>query len=230
MRHHPRDISNIRWFTAFGLYILALCAIFLWARSAGRTPLQHLVSFVIFVSFACQFCPLPIIPMFLWISREYNPFLVALLGSMATCIANLHDYYILNSLLRFEKVAKTKETRWFRRAAQWFERAPFWTLTLANFLPLPVDVPRLLAISNGYSRIPFSLATFVGRYPRYLILAVLGYELKLPNWAIIAILLLTLLIALIKTFPKLRARWRDEKGGLPPGKCPVECRENKGEQ
>jgi membrane protein YqaA with SNARE-associated domain len=206
MHNGSRNISSTRWFSFFGIYVAVLSLLLLWSNRVGNTALVNLSFFTIFVSFACTFCPLPILWLFLWISRDYNPFLIALTGSVATCIANLNDYYILNSLLRWKKLARAKDSRWYKRSAAWFSRYPFWTLTIANVLPLPVDFVRLLAISTGYSRVPFTLANFLGRYPRYLILAGLGYQLKLSNKVILIVLLVTVTIAVVKSYPKLREK------------------------
>ncbi|MEJ2744627.1 MAG: hypothetical protein P8123_02920 [bacterium] len=204
MNDRSRNISAVRWFSGFAIFIAALCIALFWAHSTGRSSLTHLIFFIGYVSFACQFCPLNIIWIFIWIAREYNPFLIALIGAMATCVANLHDYYILNSLMRWDKLGKARESHWYKRWVRWFSRCPFWTLAAANFLPLPIDVPRLLAISTGYSRLPFTMATVVGRYPRYLILTILGYEYKPSIRTIVIILLVTGGIPLtIKLFHKL---------------------------
>jgi len=212
MDGHSRNISNLRWFAAFGVYIAVLLVILYWAHCAGRQSLYKLILiFVIPVSCACTFCPLPILPAFIWAGREYNPFLIALLGSLATCMANMHDYYILNSLLKWKKLARAKESHWYARALGWFKRFPFWSLTAANFLPLPIDVVRLLAISTGYSRVPFTLATFIGRYPRYLLLAGVGYAFQFSNRTILIILAVTLGIAAGRGFPKLREKWRAKR-------------------
>jgi uncharacterized membrane protein YdjX (TVP38/TMEM64 family) len=201
-----RPISIAKWFSAFGAYIAVLSLLLLWTANGGQESLKDLVFFTIYVSFACTFCPLPILWIFLWIARDHSPLVIALLGSIATCIANLHDYHILNSLLRWKRLSRARDARWYKRGAEWFSRYPFWTLAGANFLPLPVDFVRLLAISTGYSRIAFTLANFIGRFPRYLILAVLGYELKLSNKAILIVLLATVTIAAIKSLPKLKDR------------------------
>lgn len=207
--HSRTDISAWRWFSFFGVYAAALSLLLLWANGSSREQLANLCFFTLYVSFACTFCPLPILWIFLWISRGFNPLIVALLGSTATAIANLHDYYILNSMLRWDRLARARDSRWYKKASIWFTRYPFSTLTVANFLPLPIDVVRLLAISTGYSRAPFTAATLVGRFPRYLILAWLGYELDLSNTAIAVVLLITILVAAVKALPKLRERWKN---------------------
>jgi membrane protein YqaA with SNARE-associated domain len=204
MNNHSRNISAVRWFSGFAVFLAVLSLALYWAYSTGRQSLAHLIFFIGYVSLACQFCPLNIIWIFIWIAREYNPFLIALIGAFATGVANLHDYYVLNSLLKLDKLGKAKESHWYKRWAGWFSRCPFWTLVVANFLPLPIDVPRLLAISTGYSRIPFTAATLLGRYPRYLILTILGYEYKPSIRTIVIILIVTGGIPLaIKLFHKL---------------------------
>lgn len=181
-------ISPLRWFGGFALYAAALASGAWWAGAAGDAALRDLLYFALVVSCACQFVPIPIIPAFLWIGRTWNPFLVALVGAAATAVANLHDYCILTALLRVERIDRARDAAWYRRAAEWFKRYPFLTLAVSNVVVLPVDVPRLLAISTRYSRARFVLATLVGRYPRYLFLAALGYELKPTNRQILAVL------------------------------------------
>ena len=86
---------------------------------------------------------------------------------------------------------------------KWFERAPFLTLAMASFVPIPIDIVRILAASTGYSRVKYTLATFAGRFPRYLLLAWLGYEMKLSNKAIFYVFIATVLIGAIKGISKL---------------------------
>ena len=100
------------------------------------------------------------------------------------------------------------------KALEWFARAPFATLTVASFLPIPIDVIRILAVSADYPRTRYALATFAGRLPRYLLLAYLGYELQLSNRAILIVFLVTAAIGVVKGISKLRdrARYRDGTG------------------
>jgi len=194
--------------------MIALGVALHWAGSTERKPLTHLIFFIMYVSCACQFFPLNIIWIFIWIAREHNPFLIALIGSLATCVANLHDYYILNSLMRLERLGKAKDSHWYKRWAGMFSRCPFWALVIANFLPIPIDVPRLIAISTGYSRIPFTAATLLGRYPRYLILTIYGYQYKPSIRTILIILLVTagipLIIKLFHTLTTAPDRTKEE--------------------
>ena len=214
METERRPLSAARWFSWFAVYAAAMAVLVHWLWTTGRAPLAQLAGFALVVSCACQFCPIQIIPLFLWIGRSWNPFLVALVGSAATAVANLHDYYVLTALLRVERIDRVRGTASYRRAAEWFARWPFWTLVASNIVVLPVDVPRLLAISTRYSRPRFVLATLVGRYPRYLLLAGLGYQLKPSNRQILAVLAALAAVWVLKRVcQRLRTGRRAPEGG-----------------
>jgi len=102
---------------------------------------------------------------------------VAAVGALGTCIANLNDYVILGWLFRHQKVKKIRDISAYRRLLTFFDRYAFLTMAGASFLPIPLDVVRLLAISRAYPFPKYVAATFVGRFPRYLLIAYLGKEL-----------------------------------------------------
>jgi membrane protein YqaA with SNARE-associated domain len=77
-----------------------------------------------------------------------------------------------------------------------FDRYAFLTMAAGSFLPIPVDVVRLMAISRAYSYWKYFAATFVGRVPRYLLIAYLGKEL--PVKYILYLFLLSILPAVYK--------------------------------
>ena len=136
------------------------------------------------------------------------PLAIATVGAVATAVANMHDYYIVTFLygyqpvsrrwdtrwylrlmkawyMRHQPVRRIRTTRWYGRAAAWYNRAPFGTLAAASFLPIPIDVVRLLAISEGYPRLRFALGSVVGRWPRYFLVAFLADQFKLGwQWAV----------------------------------------------
>jgi hypothetical protein len=86
---------------------------------------------------------------------------------LATAVANLNEYHVLTFLLRYRSVGRLRETRVYEVAARWFSVSPFWTITAFSFIPIPVDVVRVLAVAARYDRFRFGLAYFVGRFFRY---------------------------------------------------------------
>ena len=205
----PRSISWKKWVAAFSTFV-AGCAVALavsW-NAPHLADVQVLLLYLLYMSMAFTLVPLPTAWIVLWAAREVDPVSVALLGTLGTCIANLHDYYIFHYLFRVERIKRAKESRFYRQSVLWFHRAPFLTLAVASFLPIPIDVIRILAVSADYPRTRYALATAAGRLPRYLLLAYLGYELQLSNKAIFAVFLLTAAIGLIKGIPRLWNKYR----------------------
>jgi membrane protein YqaA with SNARE-associated domain len=103
---------------------------------------------------------------------------------------------ILGWLFRHQKVRKIRDVSTYRKLLSFFDRFAFITLSVAAFLPIPLDVIRMLAISRAYPFAKYIAATFVGRFPRYVIIAYLGKEL--PVRYILILILITLLPAVFK--------------------------------
>jgi membrane protein YqaA with SNARE-associated domain len=185
------------WVTAFAGFLLASAAV-LWLARGVHREVEVVTLVLLYLSFACTFLPLPTAWILLWGAREAGPLAVALAGTAGTCIANLHDYHALGALRGLGPMQRALRSGWYARAAAWFGRAPFVALAASSFVPIPVDGVRLLAISVGYPRPAFVLASFVGRLPRYLLLALLGRELALSNSAIVAVLAATIAIGATK--------------------------------
>jgi membrane protein YqaA with SNARE-associated domain len=200
------------WAAAFAAFLLASGAVLWLARGAHR-EVEVLTLVLVYLSFACTFLPLPTAWILLWGAREAGPVAVAIAGTVGTCIANLHDYHALSALRRLGPLQRALRSAWYARAAAWFGRAPFVALAASSFVPIPVDGVRLLAISVGYPRPAFVLASFAGRLPRYLLLALLGHELALSNSAILAVLAATIAIGAARAAPGLWRRLRRTEAG-----------------
>jgi membrane protein YqaA with SNARE-associated domain len=194
-----RDLAWRPWALAFTAFLAASGSALWLARTTLRDPgLEVLILLLLYLSFACTFLPLPTAWIVLWAARETGVLWVAIVATAGTCIANLHDYHIVTGLWRAGRLRRARESAWHARAVAWFRRAPFLSLALAAFVPLPVDAVRLLAISAGYPRPAYVLASYAGRFPRYLLLAVAGYELQPSNLTIFAIALAIVLVAAAK--------------------------------
>lgn len=163
--------------------------------SLPKSP-SILMDCFLYMSLACQFFPLPTIPILAFAAKVFHPVLIAVTGAIGTSIANLNDYAILGWLFRHKRVKKLRDVHAYRRLLRFFDRRPFLTLTAGAFLPIPVDVIRLIAISRAYSFWKFIVAAFVGRVPRYLIIAYLGKEL--PPKYILGIFLISALPFVVK--------------------------------
>ena len=180
------DISYRRWFWCFVALFSAVA--FLVLGEVIPVRYANLAGYFLYMSIACTFFPLNTLWIVLWMAAQFPAWLVALVGAAGTSAANLNDYYLLSYLFEFDRVKRLRNRRAYRRAVAWFDRAPFLTLTVFSFLPIPVDVVRLLAISRRYSRFRFTAASFLGRLPRYYVLARGWQWLNLSNWYILVVM------------------------------------------
>jgi len=121
--------------------------------------------------------------------------LVAVLGGLATTVSNLNEYHILSHPVGRRLRDRVRNTRAYRWAIQWFNRAPFAALALMAFIPIPVDVIRWLAILRRYARPRFAAAYFIGRGGRYLIFATLSVIWQLSGMQILGVQVAIVLLA-----------------------------------
>jgi len=171
--------------------------------------------------------PLPTPPFVVYYGEMFNPLLIALVGGIGTCIACLIEYTLLSYAFKYtaeksEKLASLKDTRTYQHTIRIFNKVPFISIAIAAFTPIPFDPIRLLAIAAKYNRLKYSISIFIGRAPRYFLLASLGERLtRLEcNLHINAFLLGSILVAIAifvitkifkglrrKTFNELQQKW-----------------------
>jgi membrane protein YqaA with SNARE-associated domain len=178
------SIIVIRLFFVEGPSLFVLLKQFTKPDVAVPRSASILLDYFLYLCLCCQFIPLPTIPAIALTAKVFHPIIVSIVGAVGTAIANLNDYAILGWLFRNKKVKKVRDIHSYRRLLYYFDKKPFLTLTVGAFLPIPIDVIRLMAISRAYATWKYMLAAFVGRVPRYLIIAYLGKELS-PKYILI---------------------------------------------
>ena len=210
---HER-ISLRAWFLPFAALLALLAGVYLLGGEGSTAA--ALVMLLAYLSLACTFLPLPTAWIVIWAAAPteggglgLNPWVVATVGAAGTAIANMHDYYLVTFLYRYRSVRRIRTKRWYKRVAAWYNRAPFATLAAASFLPIPIDFVRLLAISEGYSRVKFALGSLVGRWPRYLLFAILADEFKLGWQWVVGILGATVVLGLWRGLPPVVRKIKD---------------------
>jgi len=219
------------WFCLFLIWMTSLTVLARWGLVryeqgwlAGER-VWLLAVYAFYLSLCCTFVPLPTT----WIvmlaacdtvglvdSAWLRVLIVASVGALATCMANLNEYHIASFLLGFGWAGKVRRTRLYIRAAEWFAVAPFAVVALFGFLPIPVDVVRWLAIACRYPRVRYAGAYYVGRWPRYALLAAATTSLRLELWHIVLVQALLVLAALARIGAGvLRRRRRAGPGSRP---------------
>lgn len=210
------DAVSLRgWFAIYGLFLLATglpLAVLVsqqdttwqqwradpWAVLAATSPAIKLLAFAIYISLCCTFLPLPTTLIVAAVAMKdvavgpdvwTTTLAVAVVGAIASTMANLNDYHLFTWLLRSRRIGKLRDTKLYRVSAGWFERSPFFLVTLFNILPIPVDVVRMLATTYRYPRLPFAAANLVGRFIRYGVFAFITYSLgDRGPWVVLGLL------------------------------------------
>ena len=120
--------------------------------------------------------------------------------TIGTCMAGLIDYIMITYVLKYEKVAKLKQTKTYKYCAWLYNKIAFISLVIAGFTPIPFEPFRFLAAATKYNRVKYVLAVFIGRAPRYYLLAKLQRMFHVPRSILIGSILLILIIVLIRMF------------------------------
>jgi membrane protein YqaA with SNARE-associated domain len=198
-----RRLHRLRiWFGTYlawmiGLFALAVVMLARYDAGDGAALGPWLLALAVFyVSLCNTLVPLPTSWVFLLLASEdvmlfESPWLrvatVAVLGSTATMMANLNEYHIFGYFMRARLGDRIRRTHVYRWAIRWFDVSPFQTLMLIAFVPVPVDFVRWVAILRRYPRWRFAAAYWLGRLPRYALLAGISVALRLNTLEIILI-------------------------------------------
>jgi len=185
----------IGWIVSIGTLLTGLELLSIFSPGGDFGPYLHYLDYM---SLANTLVPLPTNPLIIYMGREFQPSAVALLGAIGTSIANMTEYLFLDLLLAQDRLRRVKETAIYRRTKRAFEVAPFILMVAVNLVPLPIDPVRWMAISVTYPRWRYVLATFLGRLPRYYLLAELGDRYQLSNRVILIILAATVVPVLVR--------------------------------
>lgn len=150
--------------------------------------------------------PIPHEPGVLYFAKYYDPVWIAAAATFGSVVVSFADYAMVESMLRRSRAARqTRDSRLMQWGVRWMKRWPFGVVIVFSLLPLPISIIRVLAPVSGYPIGRYIAAQIVGRFPRFLLLAMLGHAIQIPTW-----LLVTLTLGLTLT---LYAAGRDGSAG-----------------
>lgn len=136
--------------------------------------------------------PATVEPLVMIYGQVYPPSLVAAIATLSAVLAEIVDLRLYGAALASRRLAAARDTRLSRWMVDRFARAPFLATVVAAATPIPFWLARCCAVVAGYPARRFLLATALGRWPRWLLYAMLGSALKVgAGWLIGAAALLT---------------------------------------
>lgn len=158
-------------------------------------------------------------PVILLYGKLYSPWLVAICAAVAISVIELVNYRILTPILSLRKIGAFRERPFYRQAECYFNVLPSLSLIFACFTPVPFIPFRVLAVTTRYSIRKFILCVFLGRAPRFYLLALMGKVIDLPIWIYIVGLVLAFIIAMVKGLTERKKRSNKEDGGISDAIC-----------
>ncbi len=170
--------TSNRYLVHTALYVslsLAFLGVGLWKDIVS---LEVLGAFLI----GGTFIPLPLDVYVLYLSPFFDVILLGLVAGVLNTVAVLAEWYFVVNLLEGGRGHKLKRVVQEATLSAWFRKFPFPTIFFTAFSPLPFEIFRFLAITNGYNLARYTLATFLGRTIRYVVLVAAGGWLYSYGW------------------------------------------------
>lgn len=208
MRLLRRARSSPRvWVIAGTLVPAAVCTALTWVF---WPPLWPLVLYFYYSIPSNSFVYLPNEPAVLWAAGLYQPWVVTVVGGVATAIACVIDYTIVRRAFEFQRVAAVRQTAFYQKCVSFFNWHPWPTIAVVAVTPLPFLPIRVLAPSSGYPLWRYTSSTTVGRMVRFYILATVG------AWIPIHPLILLLIGVAVLLVPAVAAVWSARRDAAHP--------------
>ena len=180
--------------TAIGI-ILSLALGYLFLEGSRYS---QLIGFFGYMSVACTLIPLPTPPYVIALGKVFHPGIIALAGAIGNCIAAFVEYQLLLWLFSKTEIQQRVETnRVFQRFSYYFRRMAFVCLIFTGFTPIPFEPFRFAAILARYNLSLYLLAVFLGRFPRYYLIALIGDQFQIPTRYLTFLLIALLVIPII---------------------------------
>lgn len=156
--------------------------------------------------------PLPHEPVLLYFAKVHGATLCTEASTVGCLLAGMWDYWLFVPLMHHPRVrAKYADVGLYRRSVRWFRKSPFWALVVLGATPLPFYPIKFLSITDHYPMRKYLLALFVGRAPRYWVIAYLGYTLRLPNWSLALLALAIFIVTVIQTHREEKRKAREQR-------------------
>jgi membrane protein YqaA with SNARE-associated domain len=162
---------------------LILAILIAWLSSESIRQSKSLW-ILFFYNFPSQFliAIVPHEPVFLYFSKFYSPLSVTFVAIVGTSLAEVLNYSVFKYVGDLKPVKNAHYSKAVNKLIKLFNKAPFAALLVAGFTPVPFYPFRFLVVLARYPLIKYILAVFLSRTPRFYLLALLGYTIKIPDY------------------------------------------------
>ena len=191
-------------------FVLALLIV--WATSKGLQESKSLWV-LFFYSFPSEFliATVPHEPALLYFGKFYLPLTVALVAIPSTLLTEMLNYSTFKYVSDLKIFTKLRDKKAVQKMIQFFNKSPFLSLWVAGITPIPFYPLRFLVVLAKYPLPRYILAIFLSRFPRFIILAYIGYKIQIADYILIALFVILIVIANISILQSLRTRKKKGK-------------------
>jgi len=150
-------------------------------------------------------------PVLLFFSKFYGPATIALVSIAGTALTEVINYSVFKYVADLKLFRKMLESRGVQKLVAWFKKAPFLSLWVAGFTPIPFYPFRFLVVLARYPRWKYILAVVTSRTPRFYILGLAGGVIKLSDTLLVLLMVVLLSVGVAPMLAKLIQKWRRAK-------------------
>ncbi len=198
------------WISGAVMVVVGLVTSVLMLRDFESTSYLYLAFYSIPANTAISVFPHE--PVLIYFGKVADLWLSAFWATLGTIVAGILDHMVFVPILNLQSIQAYKEKRFYRRALGYFMRWPFATIVVTGFTPIPFFPFKFLCFSIGYPMWKYVTALVVARFPRYYLLALIGATFPIPNWILIASVVVIFSLYAVKAVPEVLKRWRARRG------------------
>ena len=198
-----QKLSKTRIFIFVLEVSLVALLLILWLSSGSIQKSKSL--WILFLySFPSQFliAVVPHEPVFLYFSKFYAPIIVTFVSVSSTVLTELVNYSTFKFIVDLKSFDKIKYSGFVKKLIDIFNKAPFLALWIAGFTPIPFYPFRFLVVLAHYPIYRY-IAVFLSRTPRFFLLALLGQAFKIPDYLLVILFAVLILVAAVPILKRL---------------------------
>jgi MoaA/NifB/PqqE/SkfB family radical SAM enzyme/membrane protein YqaA with SNARE-associated domain len=179
------------------MVVLGILGVYMMIAKPEAHPL--LTIFFYSIPSNCAIAVFPHEPVLIWYGKTVNLWQLATAATLGTILAAFLDYKFFTPILNLQFTASRYKTRpFYKTAYRWFYKMPFVALVVAGFSPIPFFPFKFMVYASKYPYWKYLTAVAISRFPRYYLLALVGYTFQIPNWIIFGSFLVMLGIVYYK--------------------------------
>jgi membrane protein YqaA with SNARE-associated domain len=173
------------WVMGGIMVVLAVVALVLMLQDFSSSSYLYLAFYTIPANTAISLFPHE--PVVIWYGSLGSIWWTAAAASVGTLVAGFLDHSVFVPVMNRKGLTGYKEKVWYQKAARLFMRYPFTVIVVAGFTPIPFFPFKFLSFSLYYPLWKYLTALFLGRFPRYALLAWIGQAIHIPGWLLVAV-------------------------------------------